>query len=268
MSQPSPMNMAEAFIRFGEFDDALQVLNAHLEANPADDEARRLRAGVLMRLPLIESQQQALTDLDALVTPTADDFVQRSVIWQQQGDWPTANAAMQHAHTLQPHDERILERYLFTLENVGDDNQISTLLAQVPRTWRWLQLAGDHALRQVAYPTAIDHYTSALHDLDTRMDTQANPISRALRGTLLSKRGQAYLLHQSYTQAIADLMETAVIFPKDLSYALLHAIALTLSGNTDAGRDLAQQVLRDETSLMDLLREWQQREPALRDLPG
>jgi tetratricopeptide (TPR) repeat protein len=260
--------MAEAFIRFGEFDDALHVLNSHLEAHPSDDEARRLRAGILMRLPPQESQQQALADLDALIAPGADDFVQRSVIGQQQGDWAAANAAMQQAYSLQPQDERIIERYTFTLENIGDEAQIAALLAQAPRTWRWLQLAGDHATRRADYSTAIEHYTAALHDLDTRMDTHANPISRALRGTLLSKRGNASLLMRQYPEAASDFRETAAIFPKDLSYALLQAMALSLSGELTAGRELAHQVLRDEPALLEVLHEWQQQEPGLRALLG
>ena len=51
MTRYSPIELAEAFIRTGELADALDALNPHLEAQPNDETALRLRAAVLMRLP-------------------------------------------------------------------------------------------------------------------------------------------------------------------------------------------------------------------------
>ena len=39
----SPLQLAQAFIKTGEIEDALDALNQHLEATPSDDETRRLR---------------------------------------------------------------------------------------------------------------------------------------------------------------------------------------------------------------------------------
>ena len=42
MPDYNPITLADAFIQAGELDDALDALNQHLEANPSDDDARRV----------------------------------------------------------------------------------------------------------------------------------------------------------------------------------------------------------------------------------
>src|SRR6187549_2862346 len=91
-----------------ELADALDALNPHLETNPSDASALRLRAAVLMRLPGEDHARAALADLDKLDTKTADDYVQRSIIMQMGlGDWSQAVNAMEGAHQLAPNDDRI-----------------------------------------------------------------------------------------------------------------------------------------------------------------
>ncbi|MEO1163713.1 MAG: tetratricopeptide repeat protein, partial [Chloroflexota bacterium] len=64
----TPMQLAETFLKTGELEDALDALNQQLEAEPADEEARRLRVQVLM--PLLVR--------DVLVAASASKLVRAS----------------------------------------------------------------------------------------------------------------------------------------------------------------------------------------------
>jgi tetratricopeptide (TPR) repeat protein len=183
----SPLQLADAFIRTGELSDALEALNAHLASSPDDDEARRLRVAVLMRLPGDESARLALADLDQLSTANTDDLVQRSIIQQGLGDWKAANAAMEQAHRLRPDDERISERYVETLAKSGQVARAFTLLASLPRTWRWLQIAGDLARDTDNFHVAAYHYADAIAHLESQMDTTSNDIAANLKAILVMK---------------------------------------------------------------------------------
>lgn len=187
----SPLQMAEAFIRAGELMDALEALDRHLSAQAGDDNARRLRAAVLQRLPGEGRQRAALDDLDHLTQPTAEDWVQRSIISQALDDWEAANAAMEQARRLKPDDERMTERYLLTLEKSHREAAAGALLDSLPRTWRWLQLAGDLAGRSGDKKAALACYNAALEHLDQVQDTVHNPFAANLKTVLTLKRDAA-----------------------------------------------------------------------------
>lgn len=182
----SLLELAEAFIQAGELTDALKALNQHLSEHLHDDNTRRLRAAVLMRLP--DQAEAALADFDRLTRITAEDETQRSIIYQQLNDWTQANAAMQRAYGLLPDDERLTERYVTTLEMSGQLEAARQLIAQQPSTWRWLQIAGDLASRAGDHQTALSHYEAAIQHLDTRMDTVNDPIAANLKQVLILKR--------------------------------------------------------------------------------
>jgi tetratricopeptide (TPR) repeat protein len=184
----SPLELADAFIRTGELADALETLNKHLMSNPADDSARRLRAAVLMRMPGEHNPRAALADFDQLTQVTADDEVQRSIAYQAAGDWSQANTAMERAHRLRPQDERITERYVNTLEMSGKLDEARRLVATLPPTWRWLQIAGDLANHAGEAQVAREHYEAAIRHLETRMDTFHNPVAANLKQILVLKR--------------------------------------------------------------------------------
>ena len=100
------MNWQRLSIRTGELADALDALNPHLEANPSDATALRLRAAVLMRLPGEDYARAALADIDKLDAKTADDYVQQSIIMQMGlGDWSQAVKSTEQAYQLAPNDE-------------------------------------------------------------------------------------------------------------------------------------------------------------------
>ncbi|HEX2623533.1 MAG TPA: hypothetical protein VHL11_25405, partial [Phototrophicaceae bacterium] len=137
----TPLELAAAFIKTGELDDALDALNQHLAATPSDDEARRMRIETLLRMP--ENYQLALTDCDALSTPTADDCLKRSILCEKLNNLDSALQSMDTALQLQPGTERLIERQLYLLQLKGDFAAALKLLDVVPSTWRWKQWAGD-----------------------------------------------------------------------------------------------------------------------------
>lgn len=267
MARYSPIELAEAFIRTGELADALDALNPHLETNPNDEAALRLRAAVLLRLPGEDYARAALADIDKLDPKTADDYVQQSVIWQMGlGDWMQAVRATEQAHLLTPDDDRITERLLMLYDQVGELDKARTLLATLPKTWRWLQLAGDLAQKAPDPLSAIDHYNEALSLLELKMDTGSNPIVRNIVGMIMSGRAAAYLQTGQFAAAGTDYRTVADIFPKDLGYSLMVGITLALQNQLDEAAVLCRSVLQDEPPLEAMLREKEAAYPALKPL--
>ena len=256
MSPYSPLQLAEAFIRTGELADALDALNPHLEANPNDEAALRLRAAVLMRLPGEDYARAALADLARLPEPTAEDFVQQSIIWQMGlGDWQQAVTMTEQAHALAKGDERTAERLLMLYEQTGNLDAARKLVAEQPQNWRWLQLAGDMAQKAGDYGAAAETYTQALVDLEAKLDAEQNAITRNIKGMIVGSRAAAYLKAGQPEAAETDYHAAARYLPTDLSYSLMAGIAAALQGQQERALTLCQSVLNDEPALIDMLRE-------------
>jgi len=267
MARYTPIELAEAFIRTGELADALDALNPHLEANPTDETALRLRAAVLLRLPGEDHARAALADLDKLEAKTAEDYVQLSVVWQMGlGDWSQAITAVEHAHQLSPNDDRIIERLLMLYDHAGALEQAQTLVATLPTNWRWLQLAGDLAQKAHDSDKAIDCYNKALLLLEQKMDTVHNPIARNIMGMLLGSRAAAQLENGQLAAAELDYRTTADTFPTDLSYSLMVGVTLALQNKLDDATVICRSVLQDEPPLEAMLREKAAVYPALNPL--
>ncbi|MBI1280854.1 MAG: hypothetical protein GC179_22210 [Anaerolineaceae bacterium] len=267
MSRYSPIELAEAFIRTGELADALDALNPHLEANPTDGTALRLRAAVLMRLPGEDYARAALADLNKLDSKNADDYVQESVIWQLGfGDWSQALKSTEQAHNLAPNDERITERLLMLYDHEGELDKAQALIETLPQTWRWLQLAGDVAHKAHQSVLAIEHYSQAITLLKQKMDTENNPIAQNIMGMLVGSRAAAQLEAGRLPAAEADYHAAADTFPTDLSYSLLVGVTLALQNKVDEAVLLCRSVLEDEPTLEIMLREKAAAYPGLKPL--
>ncbi len=256
MSRYSPLELAEAFIRTGELSDALDALNAHIEADPTDEAALRLRSAVLMRLPGEANARAALDDLQRVTTPTAEDFVQQSIIWQMGLDnWEQALMMTEQAYARAAQDERIAERLLMLYEHQGEYHRARDLCAEQPRNWRWLQLAGDLAQRTEDYAAAIEWYTEALDDLTHKLDTVDNPIARNIMGMICGSRATVLLKAGRLPDAQTDFETTAEIFKTDLSYSLMVGVTLALQGRIDEAGALCGSILEDEPAFAAVLRE-------------
>src|SRR5688572_20958320 len=110
MPSYTPMELANAFIRTGELNDALEALNDQLTQNPDDTEAKRLRAAVRLRIGDAIALAEAHADLESLLDKTTGDYTQLSLLAERQNDLSTAIQAMEEACQLAPQDARLYER--------------------------------------------------------------------------------------------------------------------------------------------------------------
>lgn len=158
----SAMQMAEAFIQAGELADALESLNAHLAEFPADDNARRLRAGVLARLDDKAAWVEALADLTHIAHPTPDDFIAQSTLYERSGQMSEALDIIHQGRAAYPQDERLAERSVHALRASGDLSSARQVAESFHNDWRWSQWAGDLAAEAGDSSSALDHYNRAI----------------------------------------------------------------------------------------------------------
>lgn len=244
------LQLAEAFVRAGELADALEALHRHIESSPGDDDARRLRAAVCLRLGDGDHLWAALADLDALTSADAGDEVQRSIILQRLGDLPGALAAMTRARALKPDDDRITARYLELLVMAGRRRTARDLLKTLPQTWRWLETGGDLARADGDFAGAVRYYTAALDQLDARMDTAGDAFAAGLRVALLSKRAAVYLAGGQPVPAEADYRLLESLVPGDLTFVFYRGLALALRGEMDNACAICRAALQDAGAAM------------------
>jgi tetratricopeptide (TPR) repeat protein len=207
----SPIQIAEACLQAGELNQALEVLDSHLQAHGADDEARRLRAEIRLRGAGPESIRAALSDLDALGTLTAGDWLTRSVAAERLGDLDGAVEAVEQARALQPGDDHLAERLVTLLIGAGRLAEARAVLTGLPRRWSWLRLAGDVEAAAGNPYEGIRRYAEALQHFDTHHPAP-NPFMQALYAEIIARRAALY--------ARVGIAEAA-----DLDYALLEEIA-------------------------------------------
>jgi tetratricopeptide (TPR) repeat protein len=227
--------MAEAFIQAGELADALEMLDAHLAANPGDDAARRWRAAARSRLGGTDNWRAALADWDALTDRTAADEVQRSILLMQLGDRSAAQVALARAHEREPEDERITERYI----NVLDTAEALALVDTLPKTWGWLKKAGDLAVKAGDHAAAVVHYTAALERLDSL--APLNSFLTNQRALLALSRANCLFALERYPEAEADYAAVIPAFPRDQWFPFLRGLAVYLGGNEAEGVQLCRE---------------------------
>jgi tetratricopeptide (TPR) repeat protein len=251
----SAMELANVFIQTGELADALDALNQHLDNQPGDDAARRLRISVLMRLAEPAHLAQALHDSQQLEALTADDYLSRSIVLEKQGQLDEAAATMQTACSADPDNTRYTERLLQLYSRLHHYEKALTLLESQPRHWRWLERTADiHVLRgDDAAATRL--YQDALQQLDTFKETMRRDYWQALRVRLLMARGHTLRRRGLLDEAAADYDAAQTLLPDDPSIAFNRGLLLALRGDTanaitvcraalNAASDTLQQRLR------------------------
>lgn len=213
----SPLELADAFIRAGELEDALDALNQHLADPNAEkrDEVLRLRAQVLARFPdQPERLRAALGDYAALRAPTAEDEDRRAALYAQLGDARAAADALGRARALKPDDDRLTERQIALLVEHGWLDEAAELVAALPETWRWLVWRGDIAIDRKQDTEALAHYTKALADFEAHVDLSSK-LAANLKAQLLIKRARAYRHLKRCDEAEADYLAAEAIIPND-----------------------------------------------------
>lgn len=213
----SPLELADAFIRAGELEDALDALNQQLADPAADqrDDTLRLRAAVLARFPdQPERLRAALGDYAALAAPTADDEDRRAALHERLGDVRAAVDALGRARALAPDDSRLTERQVALLVEHGWLDEAAALVAALPETWQWLTWRGDIAIDRKRDAEALGHYAAALALFEAHVD-QSSKLAANLRAQLLIKRARAYRHLKRCAEAEADYLAAEAIIPND-----------------------------------------------------
>jgi tetratricopeptide (TPR) repeat protein len=262
------MELAHAFIRTGELTDAVDALNQQLVAHPQDDEARRLRASVLLRLPGDDQLEQALHDLSALSHKTADDYVQMSILDERLHRLEGAIQAMVQACQLAPHDERLTERLPGLYMKHGDTAAALALVQKQPRTWRWLQWEADLLLLREDFTAAAACYGQVLAQIDARHDFRVNQVMGAIRTRVLLARAYAFRRSGHYAAAKTDYDHAKRYYPDENAIDFNCGLLLALQGQVEAAAQQCRAAMQATTN-PELLAEMQRTlatEPELQSL--
>lgn len=239
----TPLQLAEAFIQAGELADAVDALSQHLETNPGDDAARRLRAQVQARMGDDDDLRAALDDLNRIAQPTPDDLYWRSIIHERQGEKESALRLLSELHTANPGDERIAERYFYLLLSMRHYADARALLDPMPRTWDWLQKAGDLASEAEGETEAIQYYTQALEHLESQFDTSVDAFAQSIKSHLLSSRAQMYATLGQFAEADTDYGEAEALAPDDATLTFWHSFVVADLGDGERALALCRSAL-------------------------
>lgn len=269
----SAFDLALAFLQAGELADALDALNQHLAAQPADDQARRTRIGVLRHLGDEAGLRQALADFDHLTEPTPEDVMQQAALWEQIGQRDRAREVLAQACERWPEQERLTERYLNLLLGQGCTDEALVMIRQQPRTWRWLQWEGDALVACGDDITATARYNLALAQLEDQITPGSAAYFAPIKARLLLACAGAYRRLDMFDQAEAQYALAASIMPDDPTIRFNQGLIRWLLGHTDAALQLCHDALnaaspRQRVSLLDALRHETDCAPLLKRLSG
>jgi len=239
----TPLELANAFIQTGELQDALDALNQHLDANPIDDNSRRLRIQVRTRLRGQGHWQAALADTEQLSTQTAADRLTKIIILELVGDFETALNVAAELHAENPADEQIAERCFWLLMRQRQYSPAARLLAEMPHTWDWLTKAGDLATEDGHEEQAPAYYSEALKLLAAEFDLAGDTFARPIQANLLLSRAQAYATLNRFHEADADYAAAAAIMPDDPLIQFWHSFVLIELGQTGKAVELCRSAL-------------------------
>jgi tetratricopeptide (TPR) repeat protein len=137
------LDAAAAALDFGQAEEALGYLDVLLTDAPCHDEALRLRAAVLARMP--GRAADALADCARIAQPTQDDQRLRARLLAAQGDHAAAAALLRvlwAAHR-SPADADGLAHLYLTGGSRDDLRALLALLDDLPPSWNWQIVRGD-----------------------------------------------------------------------------------------------------------------------------
>ena len=240
-----PLELAAAFIQTGELDDALVALNQHLDENPADDDARRMRIKVLQHLGDEAGLRAAQDDFARLPTHTLNDVISYSLLLEQSGDHDGALATIAQGYRRWPANERIIERYLQLLARANDTETALSIVRQQPRTWRWWQWEGDILAMQGDDTTATARYGLALASLDNMLGD--DPYAAPVKASILLARAHAYRRLQHFQQADDHYAAAAQLVPNDPTITFARGLLRFLQGEMAVAAETCRSALAEAT---------------------
>lgn len=236
----TPMELAQAFIKTGELDDALEALNEHLDNNPNDENARSIRASVCLRL---DHYAQAQIDLDSLSEKNADDYLRLSVAYERLDQIAPMIEAIQQALKLNPDDERLTERLLTVYLKHQKLDEALTLVREQARSWRWLQWEGDILAAQGNDVLATARYGLVLAQLEPLADTMEAGYFNSLKARVLLARAHAYRRMEHLDISAEHYQAAQNLLPEDPTITFNLGILQAMRGDTEAAIAQSQTAL-------------------------
>ncbi len=234
----SPLELAEAYVKAGELDDALDALNEHLIHDDEDDDARRLRVQVLLRLGTPDHLLGALDDLDGLQEPTPQDAYTRSVVLEKQDALDEALAAARQA-TTDPdaaREARAVARVLGLLRKQGD----LTAALELALERNWVQQAADLAADLNDPARALPYYNEAVTRAEKLGSVTSAEIAANIKARVLLKRANVHLALQNNAEAEADYQAAAEVVPDDPMIFFNRGLLALRRGDSTAAQTLLE----------------------------
>ncbi len=247
MSLYSNMQLAEIFIKTGELDDALEALNSQLKDDGSDDNARRLRASVLLRLGQPDNLQTAIEDIDTLQEKTLDDYVQQSVIYERMNQAESAINAMENAVKLAPDNERNFERLIELLTQEKRYTTALSHLSSAPKTWRWLMRQADLYVLDNQHQQALEALNQAATHLQDVFPDLIAPVSRNTMAQIHIARGHVYMTQEQFAPAETDFKDALYYIPDDASIEFNLGLVYALTDRLELAIKTCQSAL-DKTT--------------------
>ncbi len=203
----TPMQLANSFIKTGEFTDALDALNAQLVQVPHDDEALRLRAQVLARM---DNPSQALIDITAVLAPTSDDQFVKSVLYERMSDMPNAIAS------LNVNEPRHAERLVYLLGIQENWHRVLEVIKAQPPSWRWQQYEADTLVKMGRDNEALVCYEGVLQALAVvTLQSSQKGVFTAMTARILMAQAFIFLRLAQYDEVEARLQRASQYIPDD-----------------------------------------------------
>ena len=189
------------------FEDSLQAVDAHLEANPDDASAWNSKGVLLAKM---ESFGNALRSLDRAIrlNPNLTEaHVNRGRVLLALGPDKAHEAlkSLDHALRIEPENGMALHDKASALRALGRTNEelacYKALVKISPKEWRiWMRM-GDITLEEGQFGSAIDNYDKAL-ELDPNLVPAL--IHRAIALSMMEKWKEATKSVQAATKLAPD----------------------------------------------------------------
>jgi tetratricopeptide (TPR) repeat protein len=244
----TPMELADAFLKTGEIQDALDALNQELSERPDNETARRLRIQILISLAGETHLLQAISDFTRIAAPLAEDYQRLSILQEKLGAIPDAITAISKAREIAPKDERLTERYLDLLLAQKAYQSALNLVREQNSVWRWLEHEGDILVLLGDDTTATARYGLVLAQLAAFEGVMRPDYLQALKARVLLARAHAYrrLGQADIAQELYQAAQT--LLPKDPTIAFNLGLLETLRGDKAAAIIQCQQALDSASS--------------------
>lgn len=244
----SAMELAEAFLKTGELDDALDAIKQQLDESPGDDEARRLHIQIQMRLLPQQELPQLLSEFEKLNEKQVSDWQTKSIIFERSGQFAEAISAMQSALQLVSEDERLTERLLDLLLGAESYDDALELVREQEKNWRWLEREGDVLVLIGDDMLATARYGLVLAHLEELEGVLREDYLQALRVRVMLARAHAYrrLEHLDIAKELYHASQS--IMGQDITIQFNLGLIAEMEGDSETAQSLCWGALEKASS--------------------